>query len=58
MRIPNPFGKRLLVPLGAVLAGLAFWQIRSRRRAAEDRRFEEEISEAVNEESGAAPSEG
>jgi len=56
MRIPNPFGKKLLIPLGAVAAGLVFWRIRSRRREAEDRRFEEEIQGAVHEGSSASHS--
>lgn len=57
MRVPNPFGKKLLIPLGAAAGAVAFWQVRSRRRAAEDRRFEEEIAEAVHEEDGEAQSE-
>jgi hypothetical protein len=49
MRIPNPINKKTMVALGAVLAAVAFWRVRSRRRDAEDRRFEEEIQGAVHE---------
>ncbi len=49
MRIPFPFGRKGFMAGAALAAGTVFWRVRAQRRAEEDRRFEEEISRAVEE---------
>jgi hypothetical protein len=49
MRIRIPFGRKGFMTGAAVAAGTVFWRMRARRRAEEDRRFEEEIARAVEE---------
>jgi hypothetical protein len=49
MRIPVPFGRKGLIVGAAIAAGSVFWRMRAKQRAEEDRRFEEEITRAVEE---------
>lgn len=42
-----PLGKKGIVALGAMAGGLAFWRVRSRRRAREEREWEAEVAEAI-----------
>lgn len=42
-----PLGKKGIVALGAVAGGLAFWRVRSRRREREEREWEAEVAEAI-----------
>ncbi|HEX6539053.1 MAG TPA: hypothetical protein VF155_07735 [Candidatus Dormibacteraeota bacterium] len=55
-----PLGKKGVVALGAMAGGLAFWRVRARRRAREEREWEAEVAEAIEQgqAAGAPMSEG
>ncbi|MGH7686865.1 MAG: hypothetical protein ACREN2_08625 [Candidatus Dormibacteria bacterium] len=42
-----PLGKKGVVALGAIAGGLAFWRVRSKRREREEREWEAEVAEAI-----------
>lgn len=42
-----PLGKKGIVALGAIAGGLAFWRVRSKRREREEREWEAEVAEAI-----------
>lgn len=55
-----PLGKKGLVLLGAVGGAAAFWRVRSKRREQEEREWEAEVAEAIEQgqAAGAAVTEG
>ena len=42
-----PLGKKGLVLLGAAGGAVAFWRVRSKRREQEEREWEAEVAEAI-----------
>ena len=42
-----PLGKKGLVAVGALAGAMAFWRVRARRREQEEREWEAEVAEAI-----------